>query len=51
MWTHGGHPRGEQAVTKQTLGLHPVGQTSAFDHPELVAVLSLTALFFGDAYK
>jgi hypothetical protein len=35
----------------RTLGLRPVDQTGASDHPEHVVVLSLTALFFGDTYK
>jgi hypothetical protein len=29
----------------------PVDQTGAFGHPVQAAVLSLTALFFGDIYK
>jgi hypothetical protein len=38
-------------MTERTLGLRLVGQTGAFNHPELAAVLSLTTVFFGDAYK
>jgi hypothetical protein len=39
------------ARSDQTLGLRSVNPTSALGRPEAGALLSLTALFFGDAYK
>jgi hypothetical protein len=43
--------RGHMAHSDRTLGLRPVNPTGASGLPEAGTLLSLTALFFGNAYK
>jgi hypothetical protein len=44
-------PSASLACINRTLQLHPVNPTSASGRPEVGTLLSLTSLFFRDAYK